>query len=139
MILFGLSAQFDLNEARSVRALEEISNDGSIEYSQVLKVSAIETGSSISVYPNPVVSGTMGLQMNNMPGGNYTVRVLNNFGQVIFSKLINHGAGSATETIQVGENISKGVYRLEVIQPDNNISNIKLVYFILSISNCVAN
>lgn len=74
---------------------------------------------AISVYPNPVVNGVINLQMNNMPQGAYNVRVFNSIGQVIATKQINHAAGSATETLNI-KGLSKGMYQLEVVKPDNS-------------------
>jgi hypothetical protein len=108
--------------------IKEISANGQVQYSKILKVSISKAEGNITVYPNPAVSGTVGLQMNNMAAGNYTVHILNNSGQLIFSKLINHTEGSSTETITVGQSAGKGVYRMEVIHPDNNISNINVVF-----------
>jgi hypothetical protein len=108
--------------------IKEINYNGEVEYSKILKVSTAATGNSISVYPNPVVSGVIGLQMDNMASGTYSIRLLNTFGQLIYSKSINHMQGSATETITAPSGINKGVYRLEVIRPDNSINNINVVF-----------
>ncbi len=108
--------------------IEEIDNNGTINYSQVIEVSVTKGSSSISVYPNPVVSGVIGLQMNNMTSGNYNIRLINNFGQTVFSSRINHNEGNATESISVGSNIIKGVYRLIIIHPDNSESATTVVF-----------
>ena len=109
--------------------IKETSNDGVVQYSKIINTSVDVNGSAaITVYPNPVVSGIIGLQMENMPGGTYAVRLLNNSGQVLYSKAINHNKSSVTETINVPESISKGIYRLTIIHPDNTISNNSVVF-----------
>ena len=82
---------------------------------------------SIGVYPNPVTNGVINLQMNNMPAGMYNVRVFNSMGQTVMIKLINHVAGNSTETIQVGRTLTKGVYQLDVIKPDNTKFSSKVI------------
>lgn len=62
-------------------------------YSQVVKVKIGKTLSTISVYPNPIVDGNIGLQLINIPKGTYSVRVLNSLGQLILNKNIQHFGG----------------------------------------------
>lgn len=82
--------------------------------------SIVTTGKDgLSVFPNPVTSGVINLQMNNMVQGVYVVRVMNGMGQVVLTKQINHAAGNTTEQIQIGKG-SKGIYQLEVVKPDNS-------------------
>ena len=40
---------------------------------------------------------------------------------------IKHDGGNSTQTVQLKENISKGNYQLEVITPDNNKINTKIL------------
>jgi Secretion system C-terminal sorting domain len=88
----------------------------------------VSTGSTgISVFPNPVTNGVINLQMSNMPQGIYNVRVFNGMGQVVATKQINHAAGSSNEAIQLGRGISKGIYQLEVVKPDNSKFSTKVI------------
>ena len=81
---------------------------------------------AMSVFPNPVTNNVINLQMSNMPQGIYNVRVFNSMGQVIATKQINHSAGTVTETLQV-KGLSKGIYQLEVVKPDNSKFSSKLM------------
>lgn len=73
---------------------------------------------SIVVYPNPVTNGNIKLQFTNMPHGDYQVRILNNLGQLISAKQINHTRGTGTELLQI-KGITKGIYQVEINKPDN--------------------
>jgi hypothetical protein len=64
--------------------------------------------------------------MNNMPSGNYNVRVMNSLGQTVINRQINHVQGSSVETLQV-KGIMKGVYQLEVVKPDNTKFSSKVI------------
>ena len=75
--------------------------------------------SFIGIFPNPVQNGSIKLKMNNMPKGNYLVKLINHLGQIVFITQINHTEGSSVEAIDVKN--SKGIYMLEVINPDNTI------------------
>jgi len=84
------------------------------------------TKPGISVYPNPVTNGVINLQMNNMPQGWYNVRVVNNLGQIVLTKQINHATGSSTQAIQLGKWV-KGVYHMEVTKPDKSKFSTKVI------------
>jgi hypothetical protein len=95
-------------------------------FSIVFTTSAIAPGKQmIVVYPNPVQNGIIKLQMNNMPKGVYNVKLVNNLGQTLLSKHINHAGGTSVETINV--NKVKGVYMLEVIKPDGSRETNKII------------
>ena len=80
--------------------------------------------SNISIYPNPVTNGTINLRFDNMPQGNYNIRVVNSLGQTIVSRQINHAQGNSIETLQV---IGKGVYHVEITKPDNSKFSAKVI------------
>jgi len=115
-----------VNGANYYRAYS-IDNTGAVAYTQIVKVDISSGNSSIAVYPNPVTNGTINLEMKNMPQGLYNVRFLNEIGQLIFNKTINHTEGTSAETISYDKNISKGSYQLEIIHPDNSETSIKLI------------
>ena len=82
---------------------------------------------TLSVYPNPITNGIIKLQMNNMPSGLYTIKVLNNMGQVIVTKQLNRNAGSSIESISLGKGVAKGIYQVEVTKPDYSKFNAKVI------------
>ncbi len=108
--------------------IKTVSSNEQVQYSKVLKVIIGSMNNGISVYPNPVKGNIIGLQINSQTSGNYRVRLLNNSGQVLLSNSIDHKAGNAAESISVNKNIGTGIYRLEVIHPDESISNINVAF-----------
>ncbi len=72
--------------------------------------------------------GVINLQLNNLPSGNYKTRLLNSFGQVVLIKIITHAVGNAIEKIALSKQIAKGIYNLEIINPDNGRTKISVVY-----------
>jgi hypothetical protein len=107
------------NQGANFYRIKMIGKDGKESYSQIVKV-VIGKGSSISIYPNPVVSNSFALQFNDEPKGNYNVRIMNSAGQVVYKNVINHNGGSGTQTIQLPMLLAKGIYSLEVADPSGN-------------------
>ncbi len=107
--------------------IRSIGLDGKNEYSSVVKVSVGKGNTGIAVYPNPVKDGKIGLQFNNMPAGEYTVRLLNTIGQVLLVKEIQHSGGNATNVITEANTVVKGIYRLEVINPDKSKTSLNVL------------
>jgi hypothetical protein len=103
--------------------------DGKVTYTAIVKV---QTGGTIaggvSIFPNPIVNATINLQLTNQTQGTYRVKVLNQIGQPVLSTQINHAGGTASNAIQLGQNIPHGVYNVEIVSPSNQVSVIKILY-----------
>jgi hypothetical protein len=122
----NLSGTTSVNFSITADAASAATNRFSISFNKPGVVPA-SGNAAIVVYPNPVTNGVINLQMNNMPAGNYNVRVFNSMGQTILVKFINRAAGSSTETIQLGRGFTKGVYQLDVVKPDNSKFSSKVI------------
>jgi len=106
--------------------INSVDINGKTEYSKVVKVFTGTTKQAITVYPNPVTDGIIHLQFMNQPPGTYEARLLNNEGQVISSKQIQHTGGSSFETLLINKDIH-GIYHLEITQPGNKKTSIKIL------------
>jgi hypothetical protein len=107
--------------------IRSISKDGKTEYSKIVKVAIAKVKSGFAVFPNPVADGLIGLQMNNIPAGIYTVRVINSNGQVLSKEVINHMGGNATKTIAAASTMISGSYQLEITGTDNKINILRIM------------
>jgi hypothetical protein len=94
--------------------IKETLNTGKYDYSSVAKLFFANNQSGIAVYPNPVLSGTVNIQFNNIPAGNYKLKFINTTGQVIELLNLSNAGGSASQTINLSQKISKGLYKLEI-------------------------
>ncbi|MES2431393.1 MAG: T9SS type A sorting domain-containing protein [Bacteroidota bacterium] len=103
-----------------------IDQSGVATVSQIVKVKIGNVKAEISIYPNPIVNGTVGLQLVNMPKGDYKVKIINIVGQTIFNKTIKHLGGSSTETLSLDKNLARGLYKLEIIDSNKNQTVITL-------------
>lgn len=97
-----------------------ISANGQAKYTAVVKVDLGNNKKGIMVYPNPVVDKNFNLQISNIQKGNYTLRITNSVGQIVFTKTIKHSGGSATQTIQLDNMLYRGVYQLEITGEDGS-------------------
>ena len=96
-------------------------------YSKSVLVHIQQGSGGMRVYPNPVTTGTIGVEFKNMEGGVYQTRLLNVAGQVILSKTVNHAPGTSMEYIKADYKLAAGLYNLEVKGPDKMISVIKVI------------
>ncbi len=103
--------------------------DGKVTYTAIVKVQIGGTiTGGVSIFPNPIVNATINLQLTNEAQGTYSVKVLNQIGQPVLFTQINHAGGTASNAIQLGQNIPHGVYHVEVVSPSNEVNVIKILY-----------
>jgi hypothetical protein len=86
-----------------------------ISYSDIASVAGLYTGSSITVFPNPVVDKTINLQFTGQPQSNYHLQLISQSGQVVYEGSIESGAGNFTKIIYLHRYIQAGVYQLIII------------------------
>jgi hypothetical protein len=87
--------------------------NGELIYSKTVKVNNSGSTQTINIYPNPLITEEVNLQMNNVPTGVYKVYFLNTTGQIIQTNTIDHEANT-NETIMLDDNFSRGFYQMEL-------------------------
>ncbi|MFT3680525.1 MAG: MBG domain-containing protein [Ferruginibacter sp.] len=73
---------------------------------------------SISVYPNPVETGTMNVQFVKQAKGKYNLKLVDLAGRVVYSSVREHAGGSAAQSVQLPSAIGRGSYQLVITNPD---------------------
>jgi hypothetical protein len=97
-------------------------NTGSIYYSTVVYVKIKQPQPVLTVYPNPVVSGTdFYLEVNHLPKGKYHLKLYNPLGQLIFINEVEHSGGKLAKTIS-NRVVSKGAYHLLIFNKAISLS-----------------
>lgn len=91
-----------INQGDNFYRIKSIDKNGTIKYSNTVKVKIGSKDSEFSIYPNPVNGGIINLQMMNIKKDIYTIKVINAQGQQVTSKQINHNGGSASQIISIG-------------------------------------
>ena len=107
--------------------IKSIEKSGQFIYSSVVKVDLNEQISNFQVFPNPVKGQQLNLRFGNKPEGNYTVRLLNQMGQVLLNKYIQHPGGSGQYSIPLNATFTNGIYGLEIVSA-NKTKELKRVY-----------
>lgn len=106
--------------------IKSIGKDGTVFYSKIIKVNYNDAAVGFTVYPNPTTDGKIGVSLTNAPKGQYAFKVLNNLGQLLQTKNINHAGGSSLISLQTLT--AKGVYHVEITKPDKTKETIKIFY-----------
>lgn len=106
-----------------VKAIEK---NGIVKYSQVVRINIDKQGSEFTVYPNPVKSGIINLQLTNIEKSVYIVKIVNNLGQEIAARVLNHSGGSATQIISIG-NAPIGKYNMVITNGITTVTKIVIV------------
>jgi hypothetical protein len=103
--------------------IKAFDRDGSVKYTQIVQVNFNNSGKmAISIYPNPVNTGSFTLMLNNLGVGRYNVQLYNMAGVQIFNTVIDHPGGSASRLIYLPQGISNGVYQLLLSNGKNSFN-----------------
>lgn len=109
--------------------IKSTGTDGKIQYSKTVKSRLVNNNDGISIYPNPLSNGIIHIHFNNQMEGKYLLRLMNASGQVIESTVIEYISGNSnTGTISFKKNIAHGLYRLNIMQPDNSELSVNILY-----------
>jgi Secretion system C-terminal sorting domain len=98
--------------------------NGNIKYSNILNV-RLSGNNGISVYPNPVKGNTLNIQLENLDKATYFVTLMNEVGQKIYTKQLNHDGRTASFVVELPSTLKKGIYSLQV--SSNSFTAIKNV------------
>jgi hypothetical protein len=114
-------------EGNNFYRIKSIGRNGEIIYSSIVKVGFTKGPSAITIYPNPVKGGMINLQINNMLAGEYTARIVNNIGQVVYAQKIQHPGENSVNQILAKQFLIPGSYHAEIIKPDHSVVTISFV------------
>jgi hypothetical protein len=107
--------------------IKAIETSGNAKYTEIVKVMVGKGGTGITVSPNPVCGSLVNIQFNNQQAGRYSIRLVNNAGQEVYKNVLQHAGGSASQSINMPSAITRGIYQLQVIAPDNTTQVQKLI------------
>ena len=89
--------------------IKAVDKSGNTTYSPVVTVIAANLTGSFRLFPNPVLNGTLNVELTNQSIGIYQVSLLNAAGQVLTAKQINHSGGSSITAFDVANLNVKGL------------------------------
>jgi hypothetical protein len=79
--------------------LKIINQDGSFKYSNVAVINLNIKSGDLMTYPNPVRGNSLSVQVNNVPKGNYSVKLYNLVGQQLLHENVKIGNANSSTTI----------------------------------------
>ncbi len=107
--------------------IKSVGLNGQTEISKIVKVNLKSKNSAIVIYPSPITNNHFNLQLNNVAKGNYQLKLHNNLGQKIWEQNILHTGGTATKTINIGNNFPKGIYTAELKSNNNTYQQLIII------------
>jgi hypothetical protein len=103
--------------------VKSIDANGTVKYSNIIKVNISDKLPEIVIAPNPVTGGQLKLQLNNFIKGNYTVDVYNTLSQKVFSSSISHNGESFLQaTFTLPACVTKGFYNVHIFNSSANFN-----------------
>ncbi len=107
--------------------IKSIGLNGSLQYSQVVRMSVDAHERNFLVYPNPITDHVMNVQFARQPEGTYTVKLSSNNGQLLLLKKIEHKGGSDIKMIDLPATITGGHYLVIITNIDLVETSIKVI------------
>jgi hypothetical protein len=102
--------------------IKSVSKDGSADFSNTIVIKK-KNGlkGKVEISPNPIKNGVFHLSLYNLPMGTYLLTVINNNGQVVFTKKIVHSGINSAQVIILPSNIVKGIDFIHISGEGYNI------------------
>lgn len=93
--------------------IKSVNLDGTSKFSNIVKVNLpYVSGDKVQIFPNPAVA-SLQMQLNDLPAGNYLLRIINASGQPVENIRLQKAGGAQVFGLQVGK-LSQGLYRLQL-------------------------
>lgn len=108
--------------------VSSIGIDGLVKKKDELFASPVKSVQGISVFPNPASVTNLNLQMFNQQAGDYQLRLVNSYGQVLFQRSIKFSGINSIVNINPTVKIPKGIYHLMIKNPIGKMQIFNLVF-----------
>ena len=97
--------------------------NGTIIYSNVIRVNLDKSAPGIMVFPNPAGSAQAYLQLTDVPKGIYELKIVNSNSQVIARKSLTHDGGTLVVSLHEDNSLKSGVYIIQLYNKDISLQN----------------
>lgn len=95
--------------------VKSVSTTGEVKYSAVVKVAMGAVKEDFVITPNPVTDGQFDVQFVQQPKGDYSIKLSNQRGQVLYTNKVRHEGGNGTYTVLLSQRVPSGNYQVEII------------------------
>lgn len=93
--------------------IKAVETNGKTTYSDLARISIGGRNTLVNLYPNPVKGNILGLQIDNLPAGKYSIRIYNSSAQAVTNQSLDHEGGSVSQTVSLN-NLKAGIYTFEI-------------------------
>ena len=100
----------------NIYRIKSVEANGKITFSGIARVNTRGGAAALNLYPNPVKGGEISVQLNALPAGQYTIRVIGSNGQTLSQQQLKHNGGSVTETVGIA-GLASGLYSVQISGP----------------------
>lgn len=114
-------------EGESFYRIRAVSEDGSVQYSRVVRVAGIGQVSDMVVFPNPARADQVSLWMTKKQAGMYNIKIINAKGQQVSNQMINFTGGTGKVKLKMDALLAAGLYRIDVTGPGAEKTVLSLV------------
>lgn len=90
-------------------------------FSKKSTLPVVAVQSSISVYPNPVITPQFRVKFNNQETGRYTVQLLDITGRLVMQKRVDLTYNTQVADVPVPASFTKGIYTVKVIKANGKM------------------
>lgn len=82
----------------------------------------VPLSSDVVINPNPVTGESFSLQLQNLDKGKYSIYIFNKEGKKFLVKTLHFDGGSATEALNLPDDLGAGTYILQVLSKTSRYS-----------------
>lgn len=108
--------------------VKAVAQDGKVYYSAIVKVDRSNRDENkLNLYPNPVTGKQFTIQLYTARNEKFTIRLVNNAGQQVYSSNWLHTGGAASRTVELPSGLPVGMYHVQVIGSDKTIHSKLLI------------
>lgn len=116
-------------DGNSYYRIKSVDKSGKTTYTRILPVTLDNNNIAghLSIYPNPLKGKSFQVQISNKAAGTYTISLISNSGQQLFTQSIRYSGGTAIFNVRLKSALAAGLYFIKAIAADGSADVIKAV------------
>jgi hypothetical protein len=107
--------------------VKAVNQNGTYQYSAIVKVSNANEKPFVRMYTNPVLDGNPQILFNNVKSDNYSISLNNMAGQLLFKTNWIVAEGTQIKTLNTGKVLPYGNYQLSITDSNNKTTVLSLL------------
>ena len=108
-------------KSTSFYRINAVDIDGKSTYSTVARIDLSQSNAALVLFPNPVVSSRLSIQVGSMSRGQYKLAISNIYGRFVYGQTLDHSGGAMSQVIQLPPDMPPGMYSLTITGSGNKL------------------